>query len=222
MSFLISFEGCEGTGKTTQVTELVRRLNQLNHDVFRIREPGSTKLGDYLRLWLKDETREALSPESEVFLFAAARAALVRDVIIPLLARPNSVVIVDRYIDSTIAYQGYGRGIGLEEIKMVNKISTQGTEPDLTILLDAPVGNGLRRVSSGTEGEIPVRHDKKGTRRFEEEPLEFHERVRSGYLSIAKDEPERIVQVDATGSIGEIADTIWGIVQSKLNLDGKE
>ena len=78
MSFLISFEGCEGTGKTTQVTELVRRLNQLNHDVFRIREPGSTKLGDYLRLWLKDETREVLSPESEVFLFAAARAALVR------------------------------------------------------------------------------------------------------------------------------------------------
>ena len=84
------------------------------------------------------------------------------------------------------------------------------------------MGNGLRRVGSGTQGEISVRHDEKGTRRFEEEPLEFHERVRSGYLSIAKDEPERIVLVDAKGSIGEIADTIWGIVQSRLNIDGKE
>ncbi len=224
MGFFISFEGCEGTGKTTQAERLRSRLARLGYQTALVREPGSTELGQYLRNWLRDENR-GLPPEVELLLFAAARAALARETIRPLLAKdPQAVVIADRYMDSTTAYQGYGRRIGLDDVAVVNRLATGGIAPDVTILLDGPIADGLRRLGSaqlemamGQPGAGEARRiDGEGTRRFEAEPLEFHERVRRGYLRTAAANPERFAVVDAFRDVDEVADTIWDEVESRL------
>ena len=223
MSLFISLEGCEGTGKTTQAGLLKARLVEAGYKVVLLREPGSTKLGDYLRKWLKDENREKLWPEGELFLFAAARSAVVRERIRPLLQEPRTVVIADRYVDSTTAYQGYGRRISLSDVAVVNRRATGGLDPHITILLDGPVADVLRRAGS-TQGELGLEQLRKpdkrsntvGTHRFEGEPIEFHERVRRGYRKIANHYPERIFVIDALRSISEVADAIFAAVEPRL------
>ena len=190
-----------------------------------VHEPGSTRLGDYLRVYLKNE-RETAPRAAELFLFAAARNALVREVIKPALKQPRTVVVADRFADSTTAYQGYGRRMPLSDIAVVNRLASEGLTPDLTFLLDCPPAEGLSRTESLHNPRLPLeapasRADPEGTRRFEEQPILFHERVRSGYLKSAAKEPERWRVIDATKGAGEIAEIVWEHVRERLFGDGQ-
>ena len=220
----ISFEGIEGCGKSTQADMLVETMVAAGLQVLPVHEPGSTSLGQYLRRYLKEES---VSPtrEAELLLFCAARAELVANVLRPTLDRGVHVV-ADRYADSTMAYQGYGRGLDLEIVRSVNDVATGGLLPDVTFLLDLPPSGGLARVqpqlslfSMTDESESePVRQEEEGQRGFEIEPLEFHRRVRRGYLEMAEREQERWVVLDATRPRDELAAEIWQEVQSRLEV----
>ena len=208
MGLFITFEGGEGTGKTTQVVLLTQRLRETGLDVVAVREPGGTPVGEDVRRWVKGE---ALAPETELLLFAAARAELVSHVIRPSLAAGN-IVIADRYADSTMAYQGYGRGLSLDTVRSVNQAATGGLTPDLTFLLDLPVEEGLQRAGGRQDGT----HETK----FEREAMAFHRRLRSGFLKLVKLEPERILLVDAAKPPEAIAGAVWTHVQPRLAQQG--
>jgi dTMP kinase len=200
MAFIV-FEGGDGAGKSTQARALVRRLRRRNYSVLLTHEPGGTSLGESLRRTLKG--RQALSPLSELFLFTAARAQLVEDVIHPAL-QSGVNVICDRFTASTVAYQGYGWGLDLDLIHQLNLVATGGLSPDLTILLDSPVETGLARIGSA-DGDA-----------FHLAPQEFHERVRQGYLAQAAQDPARWLVLDATQTRRELAQEIWAKVQPLL------
>ena len=223
MSLFISFEGGDGSGKSTQAKALHERLEQMGVESLLVREPGTTELGNHLRAWLIRERRETISPTAEAFLFAAARSELVSRVIVPALKNPHIAVIVDRYVDSTTAYQGYGRGISLSQLEVVNNLATQGLMPDLTILLDCPEEFGLKRtgyLNRQHESPKPTdanRIDQEGDQRFEKEPLEFHENVRRGYLKTAEEQPDRWLVIDATQSVEDINNLIWRHVKKLLS-----
>jgi dTMP kinase len=203
MSFFITFEGGEGCGKSTQARLLYRRLSKLAIPALLTHEPGVTALGKKITRLLKWSQDVAISPISELLLFNTSRVQLVEDIIQPNLKK-GAVIICDRYADSTTAYQGYGRRLDLGTVIAVNRIGTMGLAPNLTILLDIPVEEGLAR--------------KKGRRqdRFEAEAMKFHRRVREGYLKMAKEEPERWLVVDATRSKEAIAGIIWQKVSKLL------
>ena len=211
LSLFISLEGGEGSGKSTQVKALKIRLEHAGANTILVREPGSTPLGDYLRTWLKSEYK-GLTPHAELFMFAAARSALVLDVIKPALAEPEAIVISDRFCDSTTAYQGYGRRIPLDDIEVVNRIASCGLVPDLTILLDCPPSEGLRRVLSIRSQCFPSQMD--GTMRFEHEELDFHERVRQGYHELVEREPERWHVVDASQTVERVGELVWERIEA--------
>ena len=218
----ISFEGIEGCGKSTQADMLVQAMVAAGLQVVPVHEPGSTSLGQYLRRYLKDES-VAPTYEAELLLFCAARAELVTNVLRPTLERGVHVV-ADRYSDSTMAYQGYGRRLDLETVQSVNVVATGGLNPDVTFLLDLAPAGGLARVqpqlslfSMSAEGETGmVRQEEAGQRGFEVEPLNFHRRVRRGYLDLAEREPERWVVLDASQPKSELARQIWEEVQARL------
>lgn len=218
IGLFITFEGGEGAGKSTQVQRLLARLRDASQPAFTLHEPGGTPLGETIYAWLKDPNSRILrrlysrwartdagptvDPRSELFLFAAARAQLVSQIIRPSLLR-GEVVICDRFADSTTAYQGYGRGLPLKEVGHVNAIATQGLCPVLTVLLDLPPEVGLVR----TRGQ---------GHRMESEGLDFHRRVRQGYLEIARGEPERFLVLDAQLPADEIATCVWDRVAKLL------
>ena len=204
MSLFITFEGGEGCGKTTQAKALYRRLSRLGISAELTHEPGGTALGSQLRRLLKTRRQDEISPEAELFLFAACRVQLVNGVIRPSLQK-GKVVICDRFADSTTVYQGYGRGIDLTTIKAVNEFATQGTKPDLTVLLDIPVAKGLGRKQAKMKD------------RFEAEETTFHARVRDSYLKLAADKPERWLVIDATLPKARIGEIIWDRVNQLLN-----
>ena len=205
MGTFISFEGGEGSGKSTHACTLADRLKREGTDVKLVREPGSTPLGQYLREWLKQERgADDISPTTELLLFSAARAELVEKVVSPALEK-GSTVISDRFTGSTLAYQGYGRGLSISTINTINKVSTGGLTPDLTILLDCPVEIGLDRGN-----------DKVGQRRFEEESLQFHKRVRQGYLELANIHSDRWHTIDSTLCIPKIEELVWAIATANL------
>jgi dTMP kinase len=203
MSLFITFEGGEGCGKSSQSKLLYQRLKRLAIPALLIHEPGVTALGKKVTRLLKWSKGINISPLSELLLFNVSRAQLVEEVIRPNLEK-GAVVICDRYADSTIAYQGYGRGLDLNVVTTANRIGTQGLTPDLTILLDLSVEGGLER-----------KKDKKPDR-FETENLSFHKRVREGYLKLAKAEPKRWLVIDATRSKEDIAGIIWQRVSKVL------
>ncbi len=207
MALFITFEGGEGSGKTTQARVLHRRLSRLAMPVLLIHEPGGTPLGKKLRHLLKRTQGQDISPLSELLMFNASRAQLVDDVIQPGLESAK-VIICDRYTDSTIAYQSYGRGLDLETVRSINRVATGGLTPDLTVLLDMPVDEGLARKGS-------EQHD-----RFEQEGNAFHQTVREGYLKLAAREPERWLVIDATLAKTEIAEIIWQRVSRLLLEEG--
>ena len=226
MSLFISFEGGEGSGKSTQAEMLVKRLKSLGFSTLFVHEPGTTQLGWYIRDWLKRGLiRETtISKHAELFLFAAARSELVTKIVEPAIAGKCDFVIADRYADSTTSYQGYGRNIPLRFINVVNELATQKLWPDITFLLDIPPEMGRERMGSfqlrftdieSTYSGQRMERDAEGTR-FEEESLVFHERVRGGYLKLAEQEPDRFRVIDATAPIDEIAEQIWSIVSEKL------
>jgi dTMP kinase len=198
---LITFEGGEGSGKTTQVELLAERLRAAGREVVTLREPGGTALGEELRRLLLHAGKET-SVEAELLMFLAARAQLVSEVMRPALDR-GAVVVCDRFSDSTLAYQGYGRGIDVATIRSLNRWATGGLTPDLTVLLDVPVDVGRRR-----------KHGDDDT--FYREPVSFHVRVREGYLYLAASEPARWLVVDATQEPSRIGDVIWECARERL------
>jgi dTMP kinase len=198
----LAFEGGEGTGKTTQARLIAIWLREQGYDVVTTHEPGATKVGMRLRALLLDTAHTGMSPHSEALMYAADRAEHVASVIEPALAR-GAVVITDRYVDSSLAYQGTGRGLRSSEIAQLNNWATGGRVPDLTILLDMPPEAGLGRRARSAD-------------RLEAEPPEFHRRVRSGFLALARAEPSRYLIVDATRPVGEVSQEIKDRVREIL------
>ncbi len=219
----VSFEGGEGSGKSTQTRRLHDKLWDAGMRATLVHEPGTTPLGEYLRTYLKSS--QPLTSEAELLLFEAARAELVSQRIEPSLA-DGFHVIADRFAASTVAYQGYGRRLDPEVIAYLNQFATGGRTPDLTFLLDLEPAEGLRRVGSpqlsldlevGVQPALP-REDVEGQRRFEEEGLGFHRRVRRGFLELAGADEERWAVIDATMPEEKVARQVWERVSSKLKL----
>jgi dTMP kinase len=204
MPLFITFEGGEGSGKSTQARLLYQRLLKLAIPAVLTYEPGGTPFGRRLGHWLKWGDTKKITPVTELLLFNAARAQSVAEIIIPGL-KDGKTVISDRYADSTTVYQGYGRELDLKMVTSINQSATQGLKPDLTVLMNLPVADGLKRKKTGKPD------------RFEREELAFHRRVMEGYSVLATSEPERWLVVDATQSKEQIADIIWQKVSQLLS-----
>lgn len=203
----ISFEGGEGCGKSTQIRRLARRLAAMGRKVVQTREPGGTDLGEVIRHLLKhNPAGRGMCPESEILLFSAARAELVRKVIRPALAE-GSVVLSDRFHDSTTVYQGLVRGLDPELVASAHRMAVGDCVPQMTLLLVLPVDEGRRRMMRR------VRPVGGGEDRFEAESDEFHAKVLQGFLQLAKLEPGRFKVVDARRSIAEVEAAIWEYVK---------
>jgi dTMP kinase len=202
LGLFITFEGGEGCGKSTQSRLLLKKLEQQKTPVVLTHEPGGTALGNEIRKTLKRKRGSSISPQAELFLFAASRAQLVTEVIQPAL-QEGKVVICDRFAHSTLVYQGYGRGLDFTAINMLNNMATGYVNPDLIILLDISPEQGLARKQSLKD-------------RFEIEDLSFHRRVREGYLKMAAAEPERWLVIDASLPKGKVAEVIWDRVSRLL------
>lgn len=200
----ITFEGIDGSGKSTQLRLLAASLRALGLDVITTREPGGTELGRQLRAAFL-ETHEKVAPMAELLAFAADRAQHVEFLIKPALAE-NKIVISDRYADATFAYQGAGRGFPAEKVDQVIALATGDLKPDLTLFFDIPVAMAMTRMSVRDETEAKAN-------RMDAETAEFYTRVRESYLTIAKAEPERFVVVDASRSIEEIHRVVSDIVE---------
>ena len=202
----ITFEGGEGCGKSTQVRRLCAALEQEGHKVLLTREPGGTWLAEEIRRLIKDQTTDAPCDRSELLLFLAARAQLVRTVIRPALAA-GTWVVSDRFSDSTMAYQGYGRGLALDLLKEMNAFACEDLKPDLTLFLDVtPETSAARRAQR--EAATNTMAD-----RIERAGNAFHARLREGFFALAKSEPERIVTIDANGSVDEVWEAVWKSTQ---------
>ncbi len=186
----ITFEGPEGSGKTTQIQPLFADLRSRGYDVVVTREPGGTAIGDQIRRVLLDPANQEMLPEAEILLFSASRAQLVGQVVRPALER-GAIVICDRFADSTMAYQGYGRGLDLESLHRITQFATGGLMPDLTVYLDLDVEEGLRRK------RVAGQQDSEAWNRLDQQAIDFYDRVRRGYLALAGAEPDRWLVIDA-------------------------
>jgi dTMP kinase len=210
----ISFEGTEGSGKSTQVSLLAEDLRFEGYSVRTIREPGGTPIGEEIRHTLKHSAQnEAMTAETELLLMNASRAQLVREVIRPALAA-GEIVICDRFYDSTTAYQGYGRQLDLKMVKAIIDVAVGDTRPDITLLFVVPHEVTAERLLK-RQSTLPFMRD-----RIEEADRSFFERVAKGYQAIALAEPERIRRIDATGTVAEIKATIWQTVKDRLPPQG--
>jgi dTMP kinase len=205
----ITFEGGEGSGKTTQLKALLAALRGSGLEAVETRDPGGTAAGKQIRELLLDREQVRMEATAELFLYEASRAQLVAEVIRPALAQ-GRVVLCDRFCDSTVAYQGHGRGLDLTLIAQLNAVATGGLAPDLTFLLDLEPGRGLERASQ-REQQLRQRQD-----RMERELLAFHQRVREGYRAIAAAEPRRVVVLDGSRGMTEIEGDIRRRVESAL------
>jgi dTMP kinase len=206
VSLFVTFEGPEGSGKSTQISRLAAALEPQHLPILVTREPGGTTIGNAIRAVLLDPARTEMSPRAETLLFNAARAQLVDQVIRPALAA-GQLVLCDRYADSTLAYQGYGHGQPLEPLRSLGAYATGGLTPDLTIYLDIDVQAGLQRKQAGGAEEW---------NRMEEKALAFHQAVRAGYLQLAGAEPARWLVVDAAQSIDAVHRAILGRLQEMI------
>lgn len=202
---LITLEGGEGGGKTTQSYSLRTKLTEAGFDVVVLREPGGTQISEQIREVVLNKHNSSMAYTTEVLLFQAARAQIYREIVIPSLTA-GKVVLMDRSRDSSVVYQGMVRGFGRELIEQLNGISTNNTTPDITILLDLPVELGLKRRALSNKMD-----------RLDMENLEFHQKVREAYLSLAKEDKEnRWLIVDASKSREEVEEAVWRVVEGKL------
>ena len=201
----VTFEGSEGSGKSTQIALLAGYLRGRGHRVLTTREPGGTRIGEQVRVCLHDIANELMTSAAEVLLYSASRAQLVEEVIRPALAQ-NKIVLSDRYADSTLAYQGYGRHLDLETLTTITQFATGGLRPDLSFFLDVDVREGLARRSTGGD-EL---------NRMDLQALAFYDRVREGYLEMILVEPDRWLIVDANRSVEAIQEDVRRLVESRL------
>jgi dTMP kinase len=207
----ITFEGGEGSGKSTIASRAAARLREQELDVLLTREPEGTELGRHLWAFFRElaASGRTMTAEAELFLFAAARAEHVRTVVAPAL-ESGRVVLCDRFADSTTAYQGYGRGVDLSTVEMANVAATGGLSPDLTLVLDVPAAEGLRRARA-LEADDAKTPDSIGS-----ESRAFHDRVREGFLAIAKADPGRVTIIDASGSLESVEAAATGVIERLL------
>lgn len=208
----ITFEGVEGSGKSTQRRRLAESLRKAGQPVVETREPGGTAIGEAIRSVLLNARNRDMTPETELFLYLASRAQLTREVIAPAL-REGAIVLCDRFADATVAYQGYGRGLDLHLIVAVNRLATGGVMPDRTFLLDLDPVEGLSRVKERRQTSLLD----PSLDRLEAETLEFHYRVRKGYLTLAQGEPHRFRVIDAAASEETVAQAIRGEVEALVD-----
>lgn len=206
---LITLEGPEGSGKTTLAKEIERYLEMHNIQSVMTFEPGGSSLGLVLRKALLDSGNRKISPRAELFLFEADRAQHIEETILPGLSK-KQVVICCRYFDSTTAYQGYGRGLNIKWITQLNQYATNGLEPDLTLLLDVSPEEGLPRAFKA--------RGKKD--RMEQEAIDFHHRLRKGYLALAKKNPKRFRVIDASQDFGTVKEEALKLIKKALRISG--
>lgn len=211
VSYFITFEGIEGSGKSTQMKLLVDRLVREKWDVVETREPGGTDIGDQIRQILLDAKNSSMVRACEVLLYYAARAQHLEQLIRPSL-KSNKVVLCDRFVDATIAYQGYARGVNFDVLESLNAYVLQDLQPDLTLVFDMTVEMGLGRAKFRAMNLNEAQRED----RFENEMMEFHQKVREGYLQIAAKHPKRVVVLDATLSIDDLHEMVFKSVNSRL------
>ncbi len=197
---LLTFEGLDSSGKSTQAQRFFERLNSGGRKALLLREPGGTPVSEHIRTLLLDRQHLSITPLSEFLLFSASRAQLVDSVIRPAIEE-GTIVVCDRFTDSSTAYQGWGRGVPLDDIGQINRIATRGLVPDRTIILDIPIEEiHARKIAAGY-----------GTDRIENAGTPFFRKVREGYLAIAKNEPDRVVVINGMRPIDEIHKEIWDL-----------
>ncbi len=207
----ITFEGPEGSGKSTQINLLGDYLSRRGYEVLCTREPGGTFIGDQIRHVLHDVDNTEMAARAEILLYSASRAQLVEQAILPHLAK-GGMVLCDRYADSTYAYQGYGRQLDLETLRLITRFATHDLKPDLTIYLDVDVVEGLRRkVAANATGQGEWN-------RMDRLDLEFHRRVRAGYLEMAQQEPGRWLLIDASAPVDQTHQTICERLEQVLRV----
>jgi dTMP kinase len=200
MSLFITFEGPDGSGKSTQIKLLSEALTAAGYDALTVREPGGTPISEQIRDVVHSLRNREMSDRAECLLYNAARAQLVDQLIVPHLQH-GGIVLSDRYADSTLAYQGYGRGLDLSAVRSVMAFATNQLKPDVTFYLDLEVEEGIARRKQGGEWN-----------RLDEQALEFHRRVRAGYLQMVREEPARWICLDAARAVEEIQADIWKVV----------
>jgi dTMP kinase len=204
---LISFEGSEGSGKSTQIARLAKQLAKQKHDVVTVREPGGTEIGEQIRnIIVHNSKGDEMCAETELLLFAAARAQLVREVIAPALLK-GTTVLSDRFLDSSTVYQGIGRNLAADPVNQINRFAIGNVMPDLTIVLDVPTKVSLTRIRQRAS-DVPDR--------MERENIDFYEKIRAGYLLLAQGMPDRIVVIDGTLKEDVIARKILAAVKKAL------
>ena len=208
----ITFEGGDGSGKTTQVRAVESYLRDLRRSCMVTREPGGTSLGKLIRKVVLESADNEIAESTELFLYLADRAQHVEEIIAPALSS-GKIVLCDRFSDSTLAYQGYGRGMDLNWLRSLNDSATKGVHPHLSFLFDCPVELGLARAAlRGAQSPL----DRPQEDRFEREKYEFHEKVRKGFLELAQAEPERFRIIDASRSVREVANQIREIIDREV------
>lgn len=203
----ITIEGPDGSGKTTALQQVVPRLQQeMNRKVVATREPGGSPIAEKIRSLILDPSHTDMDSRTEALLYAASRRQHLIEKVLPVL-ESGDVIFCDRFVDSSIAYQGYARGIGEEGIREINQFATEGLEPDVTLYIDVPAEVGIQRIHANL--------DEREYNRLDQEKLDFHEKVRVGYQQLAKANPERIVVVDGTMSREAVAEACYHIIKNR-------
>jgi dTMP kinase len=204
---LVSFEGPEGSGKSTQISRLAAHLQKNGREVVTTREPGGTEIGEQIRnIIVHNSKGDEMCAETELLLFTAARAQVVREVIAPALVR-GAVVLSDRYLDSSTVYQGIGRNLAADPVSQINRFAVGNVMPDLTIVIDVPTEVGLARIRQRAS-DLPDR--------MERENIEFFKKIREGYLLLAQGMPDRVVVIDGTQTPDVIEKKIWALVKERI------
>jgi dTMP kinase len=218
--FFITFEGVDRCGKSTQAGKLLSYIKSKGYDVIFTREPGGTAISEKIRELLLDTKNKEMTKLTEILLYQASRAQHTDELIKPSLEQ-GKVVICDRYFDSTIAYQGEGRGIDKDDVITLNRIATSGICPDITIIIDLPPDEGIKRLIA-KQMKIKYDIDKEQTveemsDRIERETIDFHNKVRNAYLSIAQQEPDRVKVVDGTGNIDDVWERVRKVIDKFIS-----
>lgn len=203
---LISFEGPEGAGKSSILEAILPLLEEKEIPYITTREPGGVDIAEQIRQVILDPDHTSMDAKTELLLYIASRRQHLVERVLPALAA-GKVVLMDRFIDSSVAYQGYGRGLSVEDIEWLNQFATDGLKPDLTLYFDLDVEEGLARIARNQEREV---------NRIDLEGLELHHKVRQGYLALAEKEPERIVKIDASQSFEAVLADVLTILEKRL------